>query len=508
MTGRFNPSFVALLLALLAAPVPAASAASTPPPLAVDRARPPLEVTDLPGVERKIYLDGRVYIAGQPSAEALAELKRRGVTAVVNLRTAEEMADREQVPYDEAALAAELGLEYVHLPIGGADHPFRPEVLDRLADVLRRHPGPVLLHCTVGYRASWAWTGFLARELGFSLDDAVARGETMAISKHPLSLLLGRPTRLLLADPPRPAAPARAPVEIAPGVVLLAGAFVPGVQPDGNSVIFTAPDGLVVVDSGRHVEHTQAIVDFARAAGRPIAAIVNTHWHLDHLGGNALLRREFPALRVFASDAFAAARTGFLADYRRHLAGVVDQAADPATVADERAELALLDAAPALAPDEVVPSSGARRLAGRELRLELETHAVTAGDLWIFDPESRLLVAGDLVTLPVPFLDTACPERWRAALDHVAAIDFARLVPGHGAPMARADFERYRTAFGRLLDCAASSRGNQSCADGWLADVGALVPAAEHAFTRQLLDYYLDSALRADPARRAKLCAG
>jgi len=27
------------------------------------------------------------------------------------------------------------------------------------------------------------------------------------------------------------------------------------------------------------------------------------------------------------------------------------------------------------------------------------------------------LIAGDLVTLPVPFLDTACPNGWRKALD-------------------------------------------------------------------------------------------
>ena len=202
-----RPLAAALLILLAAPPDPAAAAVPAPPPAAaavtIDRSTPPVEVLDLPGIERKIYLDGRVYIAGQPSAEALAELKKRGVTAVVNLRTAEEMADRAEVPYDEAARAAELGLEYVHLPIGGADHPFRPEVLDRLAEVLARPPGPVLLHCPVGYRASWVWTGFLARDLGLGVDEAVARGESMAISRHPLALLLGRPVRLLLEEAPR-----------------------------------------------------------------------------------------------------------------------------------------------------------------------------------------------------------------------------------------------------------------------------------------------------------------
>jgi len=304
------------------------------------------------------------------------------------------------------------------------------------------------------------------------------------------------------------AAPARAEtaaVEVAPGVHLIAGRFVAGEQPDGNTLIWTAPEGLVVVDSGRHVEHTRAIVELARARKAPVAAIVNTHWHLDHLGGNALLRREFPGVTVYASDALAGALRGFLARYREYLEGAVEKAG-AGGAPNERAELALLDAAPALAPDQTVTASGARRIAGRPFEVALERHAVTAGDLWLLDPETGVLASGDLVTLPVPFLDTACPAGWRAALDRLAAARFETLVPGHGAPMDRAAFDRYRRAFGGLLDCAASERTKADCADGWLADLGPLLPGSEHAFARQLLDYYLDTALRAAPGTRAALC--
>jgi glyoxylase-like metal-dependent hydrolase (beta-lactamase superfamily II) len=47
------------------------------------------------------------------------------------------------------------------------------------------------------------------------------------------------------------------------------------------------------VDTGRHAG-VQAIADFAANAKKP-EAIVNTHWHLDHVGGNAVLRDRFPA---------------------------------------------------------------------------------------------------------------------------------------------------------------------------------------------------------------------
>jgi glyoxylase-like metal-dependent hydrolase (beta-lactamase superfamily II) len=103
------------------------------------------------------------------------------------------------------------------------------------------------------------------------------------------------------------ALPALAASEIVPGIHLIRGTFVPGSQPDGNTGVIDAPEGLIVVDTGRHVSHTQAIVDFAKGSGKPVKAIINTHWHLDHIGGNALLRKEFPDVRIYASDALAAA---------------------------------------------------------------------------------------------------------------------------------------------------------------------------------------------------------
>jgi glyoxylase-like metal-dependent hydrolase (beta-lactamase superfamily II) len=64
------------------------------------------------------------------------------------------------------------------------------------------------------------------------------------------------------------------PVEVAPGVHLLRGTFTPGRQPDGNTIVFDAPQGLVVVDTGRHVAHTRAILDYAAERKKPVKAVV------------------------------------------------------------------------------------------------------------------------------------------------------------------------------------------------------------------------------------------
>lgn len=296
---------------------------------------------------------------------------------------------------------------------------------------------------------------------------------------------------------------------LAPGVDLIPGKFVPNTQPDGNSVIFHAPRGLIVVDTGRHPTHTNAILDFAQQSHLPIRAVINTHWHLDHIGGNLLVRRRFPGVRVYASSALADARKGFLANYRKQLEEMIATTTDAAAQEPWRAEEGIIDSGDALAPDDVIVKSETRSIAGRKLMIGLESRAVTAGDVWVFDPAPRILASGDLVTLPVPFFDTACPARWKDSLDHLAAVDFTMLIPGHGAPMNRNDFEVYRAAFDNLLTCAAADKNTKSteqCVSGWLSDAAPLLKSEDPKFVRMLLGYYIEEQLRGDPSRIAKLC--
>lgn len=303
-----------------------------------------------------------------------------------------------------------------------------------------------------------------------------------------------------VATPPASATPLAAGVEFVPG------RFVPGEQPDGNTLVFDGAGGLIVFDTGRHAAHTQAIIDYAKARTLPVVAVFNSHWHLDHVGGNAMLRKTFPGVRIHASDAIEGAMHGFLANYR---AQIVDILAKPGGAAAQQAalrdELALIDAGPVLYPDEHIVKGATQAIAGRRVQVGLETRAVTAGDVWLFDPATRVLAAGDLVTLPAPLFDTACPARWKGALAHLDRIDFATLVPGHGAPMTRAQFTTWRKAFDRLLACAAGKAGKDACIDGWLHDAKSLVPESDEKLARGLLGYYLDGIL-GDPSKTRPLC--
>ena len=162
---------------------------------------PPVKVEDVDGVARgNLYLDGRAYIAGQPSEEAFAELARRGVTVVVNTRTPAEYEDRDEVPFDEEEVVRELGMTYVSIPLGGDDHPYQPAAVDRLAEALSESDGRVLIHCLYGIRAVYLWLAYLVRNEELSLEQAMARGEAMMLQPHPVGRLLDRPTALVFVQ--------------------------------------------------------------------------------------------------------------------------------------------------------------------------------------------------------------------------------------------------------------------------------------------------------------------
>jgi uncharacterized protein (TIGR01244 family) len=141
-----------------------------------------------------------VFIGGQPTERALREMTARGVTTVVNLRTPEEM--RSAVNFDEAALVAQLGMKYVYLPArGNAEFPYTPETVTKFADALQNANGKVLLHCTVGWRASHLWAAYLIRDRGIPVDDALANARAINLmdmrhmtgnGKQPVEEFLGR----------------------------------------------------------------------------------------------------------------------------------------------------------------------------------------------------------------------------------------------------------------------------------------------------------------------------
>ncbi|MEL6210190.1 MAG: sulfur transferase domain-containing protein, partial [Pseudomonadota bacterium] len=91
------------------------------------------------------------FVGAQPDADDFAELKAAGIAKVINFRTPPEM---DELGFDEPQILADLGIEYVHIPMGGDEYGYTAAQVDALASALSDPDEKVLLHCTIGWRAS------------------------------------------------------------------------------------------------------------------------------------------------------------------------------------------------------------------------------------------------------------------------------------------------------------------------------------------------------------------
>ena len=138
-----------------------------------------------------------MFIAGQPTEKGLRDLRAKGVTTIVNLRMPQEMT---RVGLDEAALARELGMRYVHIPMNGTpENPYGPKALDTFAAAMASADGKVLLHCTIAWRASHLWAAYLIRDRNVPVVDALSQARQINLmddmrmsAQQPLEGFLGR----------------------------------------------------------------------------------------------------------------------------------------------------------------------------------------------------------------------------------------------------------------------------------------------------------------------------
>lgn len=283
------------------------------------------------------------------------------------------------------------------------------------------------------------------------------------------------------------------------GIDVIKGGFPPGRQPDGNTIILTSSDGLIVFDTGRHRFHTQKIIDHAHAAGRPVAAIINSHWHLDHISGNIPLRDLFPDVAVYSNGAAVTnALQTFLASGRASNQKMLeDPTLTPELVDEITIDAATVDQGERLKPTLSIEHATTLTIGGRKLELHTANGA-SDGDIWVYDPASKTVMTGDLVTLPAPFLDTPCPKAWSLALEDILATPFARAIPGHGREMTRADIALYRDAFNALIVCAEASAEPLACADAFAATAAPLQesPEIDVRYARGMSRNYVENVLR------------
>src|SRR4029453_2025596 len=113
----------------------------------------PLEA--LLGVVNACQVSPGVVTGGQPTHEDLERFRAAGGSSVLDLR--DPMEPRS---LDEPAVAAELGLEYVNIPVTSGSLTDQP--LERVLDVLRSSGNrTIFVHCGSGSRVGGALVPYL-----------------------------------------------------------------------------------------------------------------------------------------------------------------------------------------------------------------------------------------------------------------------------------------------------------------------------------------------------------
>jgi protein tyrosine phosphatase (PTP) superfamily phosphohydrolase (DUF442 family) len=100
----------------------------------------------------------------------LAALAKAGVKAVINMRKAEEM------DFDGAAMASDLGLTYANPGWDGPDE-LTDELFDQYRELLNASEFPLLLHCASSNRVGPIWMAWQVLDKGADLEQATAEAK-------------------------------------------------------------------------------------------------------------------------------------------------------------------------------------------------------------------------------------------------------------------------------------------------------------------------------------------
>ncbi|HLN61947.1 MAG TPA: MBL fold metallo-hydrolase [Symbiobacteriaceae bacterium] len=213
-----------------------------------------------------------------------------------------------------------------------------------------------------------------------------------------------------------------------------------------------------------------AAADLRRAAeeltGRPVQAVVNSHWHGDHVQGNQV----FPGAMIFATertrelvrDMIAAPNAGLnrpgLEQHVQQLTEAIERATDDRVRAGLRSDrddfsrfLAVYDSTSVVLPNVSVTD----RLVVRGSRRQAELLCVGAGhtesDLLLYLPDDGIAFVGDLVAVGNhPWLGHGDPDALVAVHERILALGVHTVIPGHGLPGTTAAVAR-ATAYVREL---------------------------------------------------------
>ena len=213
----------------------------------------------------------------------------------------------------------------------------------------------------------------------------------------------------------------------------------------GTNVLANAsPEGLVLVDSGAPAQTDAVMAAVRQVSTSRAVTLFNTHWHLEHTGGNE-------AIRLAGANAGAT----IVAHENTRLW--------MATPVWSPAEDRYRQPRPAAArPDKTFYDTGSMTTANERIEYGYLIAAHTSGDIYVHFRDAKVLAVGDVAS-PTrdPELDWFTGAWIGGRVDAMARLltmcdDQTRIVPGYGPVITKAQLQAehgvMKTIYDRVFD--------------------------------------------------------
>lgn len=186
-----------------------------------------------------------------------------------------------------------------------------------------------------------------------------------------------------------------------------------------NAGIVIGEDGVIVIDTLISAKEAKRFIkDIRTITDKPIKYVVNTHYHLDHVLGNAEFAKLGAVIISHVEDRknFVAKGETTLKNYRNY--GLTESDIEGTSIAYPQLSF-----------------TGRMEIDLGNIRVELlsAVNSHTSGSIFVVVPDSKVVFAGDvLFTGYHPYMAEGNIKGWLGALDQLAKLDVTAVIPGHG----------------------------------------------------------------------------
>jgi glyoxylase-like metal-dependent hydrolase (beta-lactamase superfamily II) len=208
----------------------------------------------------------------------------------------------------------------------------------------------------------------------------------------------------------------------------------------GNIAASAGEDGVAIVDDQFAELSPKIHAALAKLSPKPVRFVINTHWHFDHTGGNAL----------FSDSAAILAH----ANVRKRLI----------TGGKISAAFVIPPAAPAALPIVTFEEGLSLWWNGEEVRAIHLRPGHTDGDTAVWFTGSNVVHMGDdFITTGFPIVDVSSGGSLRGLLEALDSLlpqipKDAKIIPGHGHVSTIDDLRKYRSSLEEMVAVVAKAR--------------------------------------------------